>query len=80
MTRVHELTLVRALGAHGAAVGRGAEPVATSSIHHEEHELARTDKLTKLIAVFDLFFDAIARLDDPTAFPASAHSVQTLSQ
>lgn len=63
----HELMLRGALGAHGAAVGRGAEPVATSSIHHEEHALARTDKLTKLIAVFDLFFDAIARFDDPTA-------------
>lgn len=58
---------MQALGAHGAAGGRAAEPVATSSIHHEEHALVRTDKLTKLIAVCDLFFDAIARLDDPTA-------------
>lgn len=30
-------------------------------------KLARTDKLTKLIAVFDQFHGAIARLDDPTA-------------
>lgn len=50
-----------------ALQGRADEPVATSSIHHEEYALARTDKLTKLIAVCDLFFDAIARLDDPTA-------------
>lgn len=29
--------------------------------------MARTDKLTKLVAVFDQFHDAIARLDDPKA-------------
>jgi hypothetical protein len=29
--------------------------------------LARTDKLTKLVAVFDQFHEAIARLDNPTA-------------
>jgi hypothetical protein len=29
--------------------------------------MERSDKLTKLIAVFDQFHDAIARLDDPTA-------------
>jgi len=29
--------------------------------------LARTDKLTKLVAVFDQFHEVIARLDDPTA-------------
>lgn len=29
--------------------------------------MARTDKLTKLVAVFDQFHEAIARLDDPTA-------------
>ncbi len=29
--------------------------------------MARTDKLSKLVAVFDQFHDAIARLDDPNA-------------
>lgn len=29
--------------------------------------MARTDKLTKLVAVFDQFHETIARLDDPTA-------------
>jgi len=29
--------------------------------------LDRTDKLTKLVAVFDQFYEAIAQLDDPTA-------------
>ena len=29
--------------------------------------MARTDKLTKLVAVFDQFHEAITRLDDPTA-------------
>ncbi|WP_294768803.1 hypothetical protein [uncultured Rhodoferax sp.] len=29
--------------------------------------MARTDKLTKLVAVFDQFHEAIVRLDDPTA-------------
>jgi len=33
----------------------------------QERTLARTDKLTKLVAVFDQFHEAIARLDDPTA-------------
>ncbi len=37
------------------------------SAHELTLKRARTDKLTKLIAVCDLFFDAIARLDDPTA-------------
>lgn len=33
----------------------------------QERTLARTDKLTKLVAVFDQFHEAIERLDDPTA-------------
>lgn len=33
----------------------------------QERTVARTDKLTKLIAVFDQFHQAIARLDDPKA-------------
>jgi len=32
-----------------------------------ERAVARTDKLTKLIAVCDRFYDAVARLDDPKA-------------
>jgi len=33
----------------------------------QEHTLARTDKLTKLVAAYDQFHEAIALLDDPTA-------------
>lgn len=33
----------------------------------QERTLARIDKLTKLVAVFDQFHEAIARVDDPTA-------------
>jgi hypothetical protein len=33
----------------------------------QEHTLARTDRLTKLVAVFDQFHEAISRLDDPMA-------------